>query len=177
MHQGTRFFMATIIKLLQGDITKLNFDAIVNAANTSLALGGGVCGAVFHAAGPGLYEECQQLKGCKTGEAKITKGYNLPARHIIHAVGPVWNGGNNNEQSLLGDAYQSSLQLAVQNKLKTIAFPNISTGIYGFPKQLAAEIACKKVNEFCLENHELEEVIFVCFDTENYKIYKSLINL
>lgn len=176
MHQGTRFFMATIIKLLQGDITKLKVDAIVNAANTSLASGGGVCGAIFQAAGPGLNEECQQLKGCKTGEAKITNGYNLPSRYIIHAVGPVWLGGNKNEQSLLGDAYQSSLQLAVQNNLKTIAFPNISTGIYSFPKQLAAEIACKKVNEFCLANHELEEVIFVCSDTENYKIYKTLIN-
>ncbi len=168
--------MTTAINLLKGDITKLKVDAIVNAANSSLLGGGGVDGAIHLAAGKELVEECRLLGGCRKGEAKITKGYKLPALHVIHTVGPIWNGGHGNEETVLRNAYYNSLQLAFQNNIKTIAFPNISTGIYGFPKQLAAEIACKTVQEFCNENTELTEVIFICFDDENYNIYKTILN-
>lgn len=167
----------TKLNLLKGDITKLAVDAIVNAANTSLLGGGGVDGAIHRAAGHGLLEECRKLNGCKTGEAKITKGYLLPARYVIHAVGPVWNGGGHNERQLLYNAYFNSLLFALQYPIKTIAFPNISTGVYHFPKQAAAETALKAVNDFNKTNpHTLNEITFACFDDENYNIYHALLN-
>ncbi|ATL48606.1 O-acetyl-ADP-ribose deacetylase [Chitinophaga caeni] len=166
-----------MIQLIQGDITRLVVDAIVNAANSSLLGGGGVDGAIHRAAGPSLLEECRKIRnrqgGCETGEAVITGAGNLPSRFVIHTVGPVWNGGEQNELQLLRNCYENSLALAVKNKVQTIAFPNISTGIYRFPKQLAAEIAISTVKEFTL-NDMLEKVIFVSFDQENYAIYKNL---
>ena len=161
------------IKLIKGDITQLKTDAIVNAANNSLLGGGGVDGAIHRAAGPGLLKECRKLKGCPTGEAKITSGYNLPAKFIIHTVGPVWNGGNKNEEELLANCYRNSLWIAENTKLKTIAFPNISTGVYNFPKNLAARIAIANVREFLKNSKQIKEVIFVCFDEENYNIYEK----
>lgn len=161
------------IEIIKGDITILEVGAIVNAANKSLLGGGGVDGAIHRAAGPQLLEECRMLNGCETGQAKITGGYNLPAKHVIHTVGPVWRGGNNNEEKLLADAYKNSLRIAVVNGIKTIAFPNISTGIYGFPKEKAASIALKVVKEFLIDHPEIEKVIFVCFDRENYEIYNA----
>jgi O-acetyl-ADP-ribose deacetylase (regulator of RNase III) len=162
------------IEILQGDITKLEVDAIVNAANTSLLGGGGVDGAIHRAAGAGLLAECRTLNGCKTGEAKITKGYYLPAAHVIHTVGPVWHGGKSGEPEMLASCYLKSLALAVKNNLKTIAFPNISTGVYGYPKQQAAEIALNAVASYLAEHPQLDKVIFCCFDAENVEIYKSL---
>lgn len=167
--------MDTRIEVIKGDITKLKVDAIVNAANNSLLGGGGVDGAIHRAAGRELLEECRKLNGCKTGEAKITKGYNLSAKHVIHTVGPVWRGGNSNEENLLANCYFNSLKLAKSNLCKTIAFPNISTGIYGFPKESAARIAIKEVNNFLKNDHFIEKVIFVCFDNVNYEMYNNLI--
>jgi O-acetyl-ADP-ribose deacetylase (regulator of RNase III) len=166
--------MATI-ELLQGDITQLNVDAIVNAANNSLLGGGGVDGAIHSAAGYELLEECKTLNGCATGDAKITKGYNLPAKFVIHTVGPIWRGGKNNEAELLASAYRRSLEVAVENNIKSIAFPNISTGVYGFPKQKAAEIAIKTVQEFCSQHPEIQKVIFISFNRRNFKIYDKLL--
>ncbi len=167
--------MAGKIELIQGDITKLAVDAIVNAANSSLLGGGGVDGAIHRAAGPELLEECRTLNGCETGEAKITGAYHLPARHVIHTVGPIWRGGNRDEEELLRNCYMNSLMLAGEYGLKTVAFPNISTGVYHFPKALAAEIAIHSVKEF-LQNHDLpQKVTFVCFDEENYRIYAEKI--
>ncbi|MBN1414354.1 MAG: O-acetyl-ADP-ribose deacetylase [Bacteroidales bacterium] len=166
--------MATI-EVIQGDITRINSDAIVNAANTSLLGGGGVDGAIHRAAGPGLLQECRALNGCKTGEAKITSGYNLPAKFVIHTVGPVWNGGNHREKELLANCYRNSLWIAENTKLKSVAFPNISTGVYGFPKQLAAEIAISQVRTFLETCQEIEKVIFVTFDEENYLLYTKLL--
>ncbi len=163
------------IKLVKGDITQLKADAIVNAANNSLLGGGGVDGAIHCAAGPGLLKECRKLNGCLTGEAKITSGYNLPAKFIIHTVGPVWNGGNYNEEELLANCYRNSLWIAENTKLKTIAFPNISTGVYRFPKNLAARIAIANVREFLRHSKQIKEVIFVCFDEENFNIYKKIL--
>ena len=163
------------IKLIQDDITRLEVDAIVNAANTSLMGGGGVDGAIHRAAGPRLLEECRTLDGCKTGRAKITKGYNLPARFVIHAVGPIWRGGAKGEEELLAGAYENSLRLAEEKGLKSIAFPNISTGIYGFPKERAAEIAIETTREFLKKNPGIETVTFVCFDRENYDIYDRIL--
>jgi len=168
--------MLAKIELIQEDITSQNVDAIVNAANTSLLGGGGVDGAIHHAAGKQLYEECKTLNGCPTGEAKITKGYNLPAKYVIHTVGPVWKGGNNNEETLLANCYKNSLNLAKQYNLKTIAFPNISTGVYHFPKELAAEIAIREVKLFLEQDNTLEKVLFVCFDKENFDIYSEYLN-
>lgn len=164
------------IKLMHGDITKQKVDVIVNAANKSLLGGGGVDGAIHRTAGRQLLEECKILKGCETGNAKITKGYNLTAKYVIHAVGPVWFDGNRNEKKLLASSYMRSLEVAAENYCKTIAFPNISTGIYGFPKHLAAEIAINTVKEFLANNIDIETVIFVCFDAENYEIYKKMLN-
>lgn len=169
------------IKLFQGDITKVEVDAIVNAANTSLLGGGGVDGAIHRAGGPAILEECQKIRarqgGCKVGEAVITTGGRLPAKYVIHTVGPVWNGGTHHEEDLLVSAYRDSLQLAVENKIETIAFPNISTGIYHFPKDKAAGIAVATISEFLAGNHELKQVIFVCFDRENYELYEEILHL
>src|SRR6056297_1671705 len=164
------------IELIQDDITKLEVDAIVNAANKSLLGGGGVDGAIHSAAGSELLEECKTLNGCETGEAKITKGYRLPSKFVIHTVGPVWHGGQSNESELLTNCYKNSLKLALENNIKTIAFPNISTGVYGFPKDKAAEIAIKTVTGFLNQNNNrIEKVYFVCFDNENYSLYKELL--
>jgi len=164
------------IKVIKGDITKLEVDAIVNAANTSLLGGGGVDGAIHRAAGLGLLKECETLGGCKTGDSKITKGYNLLAKFVIHAVGPIWHGGKSNEDELLANCYKTSFKLAQENNIKTIAFPCISTGVYRFPKERAAQIAVSQTREFLKSNKTIENVTFVCFDDENFEIYKSLLD-
>ena len=164
------------IRIHRGDITQLKVDAIVNAANKTLLGGGGVDGAIHRAAGPKLLEECRQLNGCETGDAKITKGYNLAAKFVIHTVGPVYNSGKYNEAQKLKSCYCRSLEIAIQNDVKSIAFPNISTGVYGYPKQEAAQIATQTVKEFLEQNDKIEELIFCVFDEENYTIYKNLLN-
>lgn len=164
------------IKLIKGDITKLETDAIVNAANRSLLGGGGVDGAIHRAAGSRLLEECKTLNGCETGKAKITAGYKLPAKHVIHTVGPVWHGGKNNEDDLLASCYRESLKLALEHNCKSVAFPNISTGVYGFPKDRAARITVEIVKSFLNENLLPDQVIFCCFDDENYQLYQDLLN-
>ncbi len=164
------------IKLISDDITKLEVDAVVNAANRTLLGGGGVDGAIHRAAGPELLEECKTLNGCDTGSAKITKGYRLPAKYVIHAVGPVWRGGSHGEEELLASCYSTSLRLAKEHNCRTVAFPNISTGVYRFPKEKAARIAITTVRDFLAENRLPETVYFVCFDRENYDIYKRLLN-
>ena len=163
------------IVLIRIDITTLEVDAIVNAANTSLLGGGGVDGAIHRAAGAQLLKECKSHGGCLTGEAKITHGYNLPAKFVIHTVGPVWKGGQQNEAGLLSNCYKNSLKLALEHNIKTIAFPNISTGIYGFPKEQAAEIAVREVKSFLQDQPAIEKVYFVCFDEENYAIYDQIL--
>jgi O-acetyl-ADP-ribose deacetylase (regulator of RNase III) len=156
--------MGSRIEIVTGDITKLKVDAIVNAANSSLLGGGGVDGAIHRAAGPELLAECRLLGGCKTGQSKITRGHNLAARHVIHTVGPVWRGGASGEPELLASCYRTSLALAAQKGLKTIAFPAISCGIYGYPVERAADVALQTVAE-CLKSHpDIEKVILVCFD-------------
>ena len=168
-----------MIETIQGDITKIKVDAIVNAANTSLLGGGGVDGAIHRAGGGAILAECEKIRskqgGCKVGEAVITTAGKLPSNYVIHTVGPVWNNGKNNEEGLLACAYLNSLNLAVNHQVKSIAFPNISTGIYHFPKQKAAEIAIKTISDFLATNRQIEKVIFVCFDDENYKIYTELL--
>ena len=164
------------IEIFHGDITTLSVDAIVNAANSSLLGGGGVDGAIHRASGPGLLQECKSLGGCLTGEAKITSGYNLPAKFVIHTVGPVWKGGNNNEEELLANCYRSCLRIAENMKLKSLAFPNISTGVYGFPKKQAASVAIREVKDFFSKDRKIEKIIFAIFDTENLKIYKELLD-
>jgi O-acetyl-ADP-ribose deacetylase len=163
------------IELIRGDITRVDADAIVNAANSSLLGGGGVDGAIHTAAGPALLEACRKLNGCPTGEAKITEGFNLKAKYVIHTVGPVWHGGNANEAALLGNCYTNSLQQAALHSVKKIAFPNISTGVYGFPKDRAAEIAVSSVKDWLESHPEPEKVIFVVFDEENAEIYNQLL--
>ncbi len=165
--------MINRIEIEKGDITKFKVDAIVNAANTSLLGGGGVDGAIHRAAGPKLLEECRTLNGCPTGEAKITRGYNLSAKYVIHTVGPVWSGGNHNEETLLANCYRNSLHLAVENKIKSIAFPAISTGVYHFPIEQATKIAVKETKEFLEKNKFIQKVIFVCFDEDTYRVYKE----
>ena len=157
--------------VIQDDITQLQVDAIVNAANNTLLGGGGVDGAIHRAAGPELLEECRKLHGCDTGQAKITKGYHLTAKWVIHTVGPVWEGGNSGEDELLAQCYRNSLALAVQNGIKTIAFPAISTGAYGFPLHRATKIAVNEVNNFLQSNDSLEQAIFVCFGQNAYNSY------
>jgi len=165
------------IQLIQGDITKLEIDAIVNAANNSLLGGGGVDGAIHMAAGPELMDECRSLKGCLTGEAKMTKGYKLAARFVIHTVGPVWRGGSNKEEKLLASCYLNCLEIAEKNGFNSIAFPNISTGVYGFPKDKAAQIAISEIKLFIEHSSHIKKVIFVCFDLENYEIYKNILKI
>jgi len=170
------------IDLIKGDITKVKADAIVNAANTSLLGGGGVDGAIHRAGGPEILNECRKIvarqSGCRTGEAVITTAGNLPARNVIHTVGPVWNGGDKGEPQELKDCYLNSLQLAVDNKCTTIAFPNISTGVYRFPKDAAARIAVQTVADFLDIDETIGKVIFVCFDEESYELIgKELLSL
>ena len=162
-------------ELYKGDITKLNVDAIVNAANNSLLGGGGVDGAIHRAAGHELLEYNQRLGGCTTGEAKISPGFKLPAKYIIHTVGPVWNGGKNNEDKLLANCYKNSLKLAAENNIKTIAFPSVSTGVYRFPVERASKIAVKEVKDFLEKDSSIEKVIFVCFDDRIYEIYNEIL--
>jgi len=160
------------IQVIQGDITKQAVDAIVNAANSSLMGGGGVDGAIHRAAGPGLVAECRQLGGCRTGNAKATKGYDLPAKYVIHTVGPVWQGGNSDEDQLLASCYRKSIELAASLNVQSIAFPAISTGVYGFPKLRAAKIA---VGEASASMRDIEKLLFVCFDAETAGIYRELL--
>jgi len=163
------------ILIEKGDISKLKVDAIVNAANTSLLGGGGVDGAIHRAAGPELLEFNRKLGGCQTGDAKLSPGFNLPAKYIIHTVGPIWIGGKNDEDNLLANCYKNSLKLAVENGIKTIAFPAISTGIYRFPLERATKIAVTEVKKFSSKNTSIEKVIFVCFDEETYQEYKNIL--
>jgi O-acetyl-ADP-ribose deacetylase len=164
------------LELIKGDITTLEVDAIVNAANPSLLGGGGVDGAIHYAAGPDLRTECESLNGCETGQSKITRGYSLKAKHIIHTVGPVWHGGYRDEFELLANCYQTSLSLAKEKKIKTIAFPGISTGVYGFPKELAAMIAVTETKKFLNKHSYPEKVIFVTFGEDDYETYRKLLN-
>ena len=163
------------IEIHKGDITKLKVDAIVNAANTSLLGGGGVDGAIHRGAGPELLEFNRKLGGCVIGEAKISPGFNLPAKFIIHTVGPVWNGGKNNEDKLLANCYNNSLKLAIENGVKTIAFPAISTGVYRFPLERATKIAVNEVKKFVERYESIEKVIFVCFDEETFRVYEKIL--
>lgn len=167
------------IQLIQGDITTLDIQAIVNAANTSLLGGGGVDGAIHRKGGPAILEECKAIRakqgGCPTGEAVITTAGNLPSKYVIHTVGPIWNGGQDNEEELLRNCYKNSLALAAKHGITEVAFPNISTGVYGFPKRKAAEIAIATVEEYLSENPSFKKVFFTCFDEENFLIYKELL--
>lgn len=163
------------IDLLRGDITKLDVDAIVNAANTSLLGGGGVDGAIHRAAGPKLLEECRSLGGCQPGQAKITRGYNLPAPFVIHTVGPVWSGGNRGEAEALANCYRNSLRLAAENEIKTIAFPAISCGAYRYPIAEAAQIALRTARDFLSATDQIDKVIFVLVSGEIFSVYKQLL--
>jgi O-acetyl-ADP-ribose deacetylase (regulator of RNase III) len=166
--------MPTEIRIVKGDITALDVDAIVNAANTTLLGGGGVDGAIHYAAGPELLEECRRLKGCPTGEARITSGYSLKARWIIHTVGPVWKGGTRNEALLLSACYENSLRLATEKNLRSIAFPAISTGAYAYPLKEATEIAIRSVREFTGRSEVLDKVVFCCYSGEHFATYERL---
>ena len=173
--------MKTTINIIKGDITKQQVDAIVNAANSSLLGGGGVDGAIHRAGGPEILEACEKIVAkqgpCKTGEAVITTGGNLPARFVIHAIGPIWYGGKNNEEELLANAYLNSLNLAVLNDIRSIAFPNISTGAYKFPRDKAARIALQVIYDSIKTENIFEEILFVCFDEENFQLYDHLIHV
>ena len=165
--------MGTRIRLTRRDITTIECDAIVNAANSTLLGGGGVDGAIHRAAGPGLKDECRSIGGCPVGEARLTGAYNLPAKHVIHTVGPLWVGGHRDEHMLLASCYRESMKLAAENGLRSIAFPNISTGVYRFPADQAAEIAVTEVTRFLSHHPEPIEIIFVLFTSENYMLYKK----
>jgi O-acetyl-ADP-ribose deacetylase len=169
-----------IIEIIRGDITKIPADTIVNAANTSLLGGGGVDGAIHRVGGPAILEDCRKIiarqGGCKTGEAVITTAGNLPAKYVIHTVGPVWNGGKNQELEKLANCYKNSLMLARQHGCRTISFPNISTGIYKFPKVEAAKIALQTVRDYLVEHDVFERILFVCFDEENYTLLQAIAN-
>ena len=163
------------MRVVEGDITALTVDAVVNAANEGLLPGGGVCGAIHAAAGPGLAEECAAIGRCPVGEARITGGHDLPARHVIHAVGPVWRGGGEGEPELLDGAYRNSMALAAENGLESIAFPAISTGIFGYPPDLAAETAIEAVRAALADHAGIEDVIFCCFDAATAEVYRRLL--
>jgi len=165
----------TTLKALQGDITTLAVDAIVNAANSSLLGGGGVDGAIHRAAGPKLLSECRSLNGCKTGNAKITHGYDLRAKYVIHTVGPVWKDGTRGEPQLLASCYRRSLEIAADREIRSIAFPSISTGVYNYPFADAAQIAIATVRDFTTEQTSLSEIIFCCFSKSDYKVYSDLL--
>jgi len=167
--------MLNRVKILRGDITKLEVDAIVNAANTSLLGGGGVDGAIHRAAGKGLLEECRKLNGCEVGKAKITKGYNLPSKYVIHTVGPVFQDGNHGEPELLFSCYRESLILAVENGVSTIAFPCVSTGVYGYPFKEACVTALRAVEDFLQGNNSISKVFMVCFSEADFKQYEEIL--
>jgi O-acetyl-ADP-ribose deacetylase (regulator of RNase III) len=169
--------MTAILKAIQGDITRQAVDVIVNAANSSLLGGGGVDGAIHRAAGPDLVHECRLLGGCKTGQAKLTKGYRLPAAHIIHTVGPVWRGGENGEAELLASCYRQAMEIADSKGMRAIAFPSISTGIYGYPIELAAGVAVSTVKAMLERGSSVNEVLFCCFSGADLAVYQKALNL